>query len=132
MSDTKRTDPGETLTEDRTALLERAQTIGLSAKKTITRRTFAADQAATIVAGARDGGKEALPKISVDERVDLEGSPPNIPTRRDYAIVKTIGEGGMGRVHLARQRSLDRDVALKTLKPGASSEVAEALFREAR
>ncbi len=34
-----------------------------------------------------------------------------------YEIEKPIGEGGMGAVYLARQLSLDRDVAIKTIKP---------------
>jgi len=38
----------------------------------------------------------------------------------------------MGRVHLARQRSLDREVAVKTLKDDASPVAIAALFREAR
>lgn len=78
----------------------------------------------TIVATGSD-----LPHISFD--IDPQGSLQ--PTRTpDLAIVSTIGEGGMGRVHLARQRSLDRDVAVKTLKENASPAASAGLFREAR
>jgi serine/threonine-protein kinase len=38
----------------------------------------------------------------------------------------------MGRVHLARQCSLEREVAVKTIKPGASGAASQALLREAR
>jgi serine/threonine-protein kinase len=40
------------------------------------------------------------------------------PTDADLEITGLLGEGGMGRVHVARQRSLDRDVAVKTVRPG--------------
>src|SRR4051794_38792370 len=70
-----------------------------------------------------------LPHISFD----VDSSRPLAPVRTpDLAIVCTIGEGGMGRVHLARQRSLDRDVAVKTLKEDAAPAASAALFREAR
>ncbi|APZ94086.1 WD40 repeat domain-containing serine/threonine-protein kinase [Fuerstiella marisgermanici] len=35
----------------------------------------------------------------------------------DYDIVEKIAEGGMGAIYLARQTSLDRELAIKTLKP---------------
>ena len=78
-----------------------------------------------------DVDPSVLPRITLDTRaaapIPLERAP-----RPDLAIVSTIGEGGMGRVHLARQRSLDRDVAVKTLKSDATPAVSMALLREAR
>lgn len=50
----------------------------------------------------------------------------------DFTVISTLGEGGMGRVVLARQRSLEREVALKTLQEGAGPEASAALLREAR
>ncbi|MCA9285883.1 MAG: protein kinase [Phycisphaerales bacterium] len=52
----------------------------------------------------------------------------------DFVPVRILGEGGMGVVHLARQLSLDRFVALKVLRPeiARSNTAAVRLEREAR
>jgi hypothetical protein len=104
---------------------------GLSPRATITARTLLRGDA-TIPAPATIPDRIDLPRISIDQRSEPIGRSPTTGTQRDYAIVSTLGEGGMGRVHLARQRSLDRDVALKTLKPGAPWSVALALLHEAK
>ncbi len=57
---------------------------------------------------------------------------PALPGDR-YEVVRTIGRGGMGTVYAARDRQLDREVAIKVSNapaPGAALE--ERLAREAR
>lgn len=85
---------------------------------------------ATMTAQTLSGEAMWLPHITIDGAdVDRRAAPRG---DAEFEIVATLGEGGMGRVHLARQRSMDREVAVKTLKQGAPEHVARALLREAR
>ena len=51
----------------------------------------------------------------------------------DYEVVRLIGRGGMGAVYLARDKALERLVAIKVLPPaGADAGVLERFRREAK
>jgi len=84
---------------------------------------------ATVRSGEHRAPQRQLPELSIDLRtpVDIaavtrEGS--------DFEVVGVIGEGGMGRVVLARQHSLARDVAVKTVKDESKRSSREALLEE--
>jgi eukaryotic-like serine/threonine-protein kinase len=55
------------------------------------------------------------------------------PGNHEFELLTLLGEGGMGQVFLAKQRSLDRQVAVKTIKPSRVSDVTQlAMLHEAK
>lgn len=82
----------------------------------------------TIRSDGRALQSSPLPTLSIDLRTPPTVQPP--PTGSDLEVRGLIGEGGMGRVLLARQRSLERDVAVKTVKSDASDSARNALLAE--
>lgn len=89
---------------------------------------------ATMVSATPSTTSRELPRISVELRGTLSGAgteePVAVGDGRDLEVIRTLGEGGMGRVFLARQHSLDRDVAVKTVRDGASERERAALLAE--
>ncbi len=77
------------------------------------------------VAGQPSSPGPTLPRLTwTDATAPGDPSVPLPDPSAEFTLVSLLGEGGMGRVHLARQRSLRREVALKTCKPSANSPAA--------
>jgi serine/threonine-protein kinase len=103
----------------------RPHTAGSSADAALI-ETLAADLSRT-----RNEGGNQLPTISMMLPGDGDTSATKpLASGTDLMVVGALGAGAMGRVLLARQRSLQRDVAIKTVHPGADAATAAALLHE--
>ncbi|MFN7731720.1 MAG: serine/threonine-protein kinase [Pirellula sp.] len=82
-----------------------------------------------------DGADDEFLLKSISKRsLASEGTTSTGIVTPDYKIVKKLGEGGMGVVYAAVQKSLDRQVAVKAIKGGAavSKDSRRKFFYEAR
>ncbi|HEY7873436.1 MAG TPA: serine/threonine-protein kinase, partial [Rudaea sp.] len=72
--------------------------------------------------------------LLTEEALVLDLTDPQQRQLGDYELLELIGEGGMGVVYRARQRSLDREVAVKLLAAGpwASREFVQRFVDEAQ
>jgi serine/threonine-protein kinase len=102
----------------------------LGATQTIGRGTLAAPRDSAPPPSGQTDLRATLPKLDV---APVEGGVDGASSRRDFVLTSRLGEGGMGLVWLARQVSLEREVAIKHLKPELRSpNTAATLLVEAR
>ncbi|MFO0595358.1 MAG: protein kinase [Myxococcaceae bacterium] len=75
-------------------------------------------------------GARGLPALSIDLRVLSIAAAGEATPGADLELRGVIGEGGMGRVLLARQHSLTRDVAVKTSREHGDEQARAAILLE--
>lgn len=88
-----------------------------------------------LLAADVEGDPAFLEPPTVQMPIPAEDEQVEIPKQLgDYDLIRALGEGGMGYVYLARQRSLDRLVALKLLpsRPGLQQKEVDRFLREAQ
>ncbi|MCD8138971.1 MAG: protein kinase [Planctomycetaceae bacterium] len=139
-------EPDNNFAEDLSASLSRAlEEMGSGFAKTGSSRPARAGRGSTLSTPTADGMEEALesPLNRVLGKADggflaglLDAKGTDDPATRDYGeryqYLDVIGEGGQGKVLRFRDTVLDRDVAIKVVKPPFMAEREKLLENEAR
>ena len=93
-----------------------------------------ASPGSSIKAGGIGAGLEAASKLLPRlRRLSKAKEEKEKPEESDFELIELLGKGGMGMVFLARQKSLDREVAVKVIQPQAAedAESRSKFFAEA-
>ncbi|MEP6730463.1 MAG: serine/threonine-protein kinase [bacterium] len=91
------------------------------------------DEVTSLLLAAGDGG-DSFPAARAAIASTAEKSILESALGQQYEIVRQLGRGGMGAVYLARERALERFVAIKVLRPDLAEapDARERFRREAR
>lgn len=79
----------------------------------------------SIKAGGARAGSASSKLVLRSRRIAEANSVTSESQKNDFELIKVLGQGGMGVVFSARQASLDREIAIKTIQPEAAKD-AEA------